>query len=128
VVATKARGASTWWQKWEFEGKLPSPPSYFLHFFCCKEDDNDVTVVFFRLFLLQRRRQQQCRHHLFFLFFLFFATNEHYFFPNITPGEMMVPTPSTFLLAISSQPATTRFIIVKLKQEITSKNLINNMD
>jgi hypothetical protein len=30
----KARGALMWWQKWELEGKLPSPPPFlFLHFF-----------------------------------------------------------------------------------------------
>jgi hypothetical protein len=31
--------------------------------------------------------------------------------------ETMVPTPSTFLLAIPFQPATTRLIVVKSKQE-----------
>jgi hypothetical protein len=41
----------------------------------------------------------------------------------------MVPAPSTFLLAIPSQVAAARLIIVKSKQEnYISKNLINNMD
>jgi hypothetical protein len=50
--SVNARGASRWWQKWEFEGKLPSPPPYFLHFFGCKEDDNNAIIVFFCVFLL----------------------------------------------------------------------------
>ncbi len=84
--SAKARGASRWWQKWEFESKLPSPPPF----------------LFFAFFSLQRR-WQQCHHRLlmslltakkkmttmpssfFSSFFLFFATNKHYFFPNITP-------------------------------------------
>jgi hypothetical protein len=52
----KARGTSRWWQKWELEGKFPSPPPFlFFAFFCYKEDDNDVIVVLFCLFLPQRR-------------------------------------------------------------------------
>jgi len=56
--SVKARGASRWWQKWDLEGKFPSPPPFFIFaFFCYEEDGNDVLVVFFCLFfLLQRRR------------------------------------------------------------------------